>query len=72
MQSTVSRSVTANIRAELARRDLRQPDLATALNMHPMSVSKRMTGQVGWSIDEVQAAADWFGIPLVALLEAAS
>lgn len=68
MPSTVSRSVTANIRAELARRDLKQPDLATALGMHPMSVSKRMTGQVAWSIDELQTIADWFGVRLTDLI----
>lgn len=36
--------------------------------MHPMSVSKRMTGQVAWSIDELQTIADWFGVRLTDLI----
>ena len=72
MPVNVSENVTANIRAELARRGRTQGDLAEALGMHPMTISKRMTGQADWWIGEIPAAADWLGIPLAALFGAAS
>lgn len=60
------------IRAEMARRRLTSTDLASALNCSQSSASRRMTGEVGLSLDEVAVIAEWLGIVPAALLEASA
>ena len=67
-----STAVAANVRAELARRHLTQRNLAERLEKSPNYVSRRMTGDVAWDIDELFAIADWLGVSASALLSPAS
>lgn len=66
-QSTVADGIRAEIRAALARQDKTQAELGEAIGLSQQSVSERMRGRVDWSVTEVAAAADWLGLPLVAL-----
>lgn len=67
-----TRTVANTIRAELARRSLTQADLATALGVTQPSVSRRMSGQTPFTVDEVAKAAALLGLPVTALVEDAA
>jgi len=62
MSNDHTSTLTANLRAELARRGLRQGDLAGIWGLSEMSVSRRMTGLTPISATELQAAAESFGL----------
>ena len=68
MEHTVSAAVGANVRAELARRGLSQTDLAKHLGMSQTSISKRLRGEVSFNVDETAAAAEFLGLPVLALM----
>lgn len=60
--------VAANVRAELARSQLQQKDLAPLLCISPAQVSQRMTGRVPFTVGEAVIVADFMGIPIGRLL----
>jgi transcriptional regulator with XRE-family HTH domain len=60
--------VVANIRAELARRGKTQEDLAEALGIARQNISQRLRNRVSFRIEELQAVADFLGIPIADLL----
>lgn len=64
--------VTDNIRAELARRKKNQGDLAELLGITRQGISQRLNGQVQLRVGELQAIADYFGVPVTALLDKAA
>ena len=64
----LSRSVSANIRAEMARRGLTQGVLAEALGLSRPSISNRFRGVVPWTVDELAIVADGLGIDPADLL----
>ena len=68
VQTTTSHRVTANIRAELARRGLNQGDIASVLRTTQASVSRRMLCRVPFDIEELDKIADLLGIDLEALI----
>lgn len=59
--------VAEGVRVELARRRLDQSDLATALGRSRNYVSRRLNGHYPFKLDEIEAAADWLGVPLASL-----
>jgi transcriptional regulator with XRE-family HTH domain len=70
---TASRTLSATIRAELARRDLKQRDLAEALGMTTASISRRLSGKAGdWTVSEVESVARFLGVPFVELFDVAT
>lgn len=70
MPSTMD-ATTANIRAELARANKTQSDLAAKLGISQAQVSKRLQGRIPWRLDELVATSDLLGVPLSTLLVAA-
>jgi len=52
------------VRAELARKRRTQAELAAALNLNAGTVSRRLAGDVEFTVTEVVAAAMWLGVPL--------
>lgn len=62
--------VAGNVRAEVARKRLRQAQMATALGMTQQALSRRMTGDVEFSASEVQAIANLLGVPVADLMTA--
>lgn len=60
--------VTANIRAEVARKGKNQGDLAKLLGITRQGISQRMLGRVDFRVSEVQKIADYLGVPMAALL----
>lgn len=54
----------------LGNTDLMKKDLAKAMGISPQSMASRLQGKANWTIDETCAAAEFFGLPLMALLDA--
>lgn len=63
--------VGANVRAEMARRNVRQGALAKALGISQPSVSARLSGAVPFDVDELRAVADLLGVGMCGLLDEA-
>lgn len=60
--------VADNIRAEMARRQITQTTLATQLGRTQQAISRRLSGQTPFTIEDAAAIADILGVPLVSLL----
>lgn len=60
--------VAANIRAELARRRIRQHAVASALGLNQQQVSRRLNGVVEFSATELRNLAQLLEVPVGALL----
>jgi predicted transcriptional regulator len=54
-------AVLAAIRAEMARHQVRQHDIATRLGIAQQCVSARLTGKTPLSAEEIQIIADEIG-----------
>lgn len=62
-------SVTlANIRAEMARRRIRQADIAEALGLTGGAISQKLTGTRPLTITELEAIAEKLGVPMTVLV----
>jgi len=61
-------TVAANIRAELARRRFRQAQLAQRLGRSSNWLSRRLTGQVAFTLAEVDAIAGFLGMSVSELM----
>lgn len=68
MTSPFSERVRANVRAELARANLSQTDLAEGLHTTQQAISRRMSGKVPFDTDEIEAIAAFLGVPVSALV----
>lgn len=64
----VQSHVIANIRAEMARQNKTQADLAELLGVTRQSVSRRMVGQVDFGISELTTIAEFLDVPIADLL----
>ena len=53
----------------LSNSGLMKKDLAKAMGLSPQSMAPRLQSKADWTIDETCAAADFFGVPLMALLD---
>lgn len=62
MRHLLRDAVSGEVRAQLARRRLRQADLAPVLGVNQGQVSKRLCGHVPWSVDDLEALAEFFGV----------
>jgi len=56
--------VAANVRAELARRRIRQTDVAERLGVSRQNVAQRLNGSVDFRVGELISIADMLGIPI--------
>ena len=61
--------VAANVRAELARRRIRQSDVAQRLGVSRQNVAQRLNGSVDFRVGELIAIADMLGITIAELLD---
>lgn len=68
MQPTVTKRVTAEVRAEAARQNATQDDIAQILGISQTQVSRRFTGQIDFGIDELVKLAEAWRVPFSRLL----
>lgn len=52
---TMREAIAAEIRAQMGRRNIRQRHLADALGRHQQWLSRRLNGEVTFSIDDLEA-----------------
>ena len=64
MPDDIKQRVAAEVRAEAARRRASQRDIASVLGMTQASVSKKMKGEVRFSVTDLLKLADAWGVPL--------
>ena len=64
MPTTYSQSVTLEVRSLMARRGLKQWQLAMSLDWSPMMLSRRLRGQTDWRADELEQLAEALEVPL--------
>jgi transcriptional regulator with XRE-family HTH domain len=69
---TLSESVSAEVRAELARRKLTQNNLAKALCVSPEQVSLIVNGRRDWTLNLLHATASFLGLNLLDLINASA
>lgn len=68
MPTTPAHEVGANVRAELARRDRSQADLARAIGVSQSGISKRLRGVIAFDVNELTDIARFLDVPLSDLL----
>lgn len=66
--STLAGSVAAEVRAQLARRQLTGAALAAAIGRSEMYVSRRLRGDVPFDLVDVEQAAEFLGVAIADLL----
>jgi transcriptional regulator with XRE-family HTH domain len=57
-------AVAAEVRAELARKQMSQHALAAALGVAQQTVSRRLTGEVPFDVAELGRVAEILGVPV--------
>lgn len=65
----VRRRIGASVRAEAARRGLRQLDIGLRLGVSQSAVSGRFVGRLPFSAEELVELADWFDVPVARFFE---
>lgn len=68
MPKTDDSATHANVRAELARHNATQGDVAELLSLSHSAVSRRMRGETPFRNRELELIAERLGIPLESLL----
>lgn len=61
-------TTAAVVRAELARRRLKQNDVATALGLTQSAMSRRLVGEVEFSVSELRKLSEILEVPASTLL----
>ena len=61
--------VSGEVKAWMARRDVRQEALAKALGMTQPSLSMRLRGRTRWTIQDLVIVSKTLGVPVSVLLE---
>ena len=61
--------VTENIRALMARRGIKQPQIMALLELSQPAVSRRLSGQLPWNIDELERIARAFEVSVAELID---
>lgn len=62
-------TTNATIRAELARRNLRQTSLVDVLGISQVQVNARFRGDVDWRLEDLVRVAHFLGLPVARLFE---
>jgi transcriptional regulator with XRE-family HTH domain len=63
-----SEALAAEVRAMAARKSVHHKDIAAALGLSPMAVSRRMSGETPWTVTELYIAARTLGCGIRDLL----
>ena len=72
MPNNVRAMIAAEVRAEMARQNRTQRDLAERLGITQPSVQLRLSGQRPFRAEELPVIADWLGVPASQLLPSLS
>jgi transcriptional regulator with XRE-family HTH domain len=64
MPNTAREPIAAEVRAELARQNKSQRDVAEVLGLGQPGVSLRLQGKRSFRAEELTSLAEWLGVPL--------
>lgn len=64
MPNTARDAIAAEVRAELARQNKTQRDVAEAIDMAQPVVSLRLQGKRSWRAEELARLAEWLDVPV--------
>lgn len=67
-KSSAQDTVALNVSRMVALRNIKKRELAEAMGFAPASMSRKLRGEITWTINEVQAAADFLGTDMTTLL----
>jgi len=67
--SSPSRTVAANARAEIARLGRTVQPIAEQIGQNRVTLGRRLSGQLPFTIDEIVALSRVLGVPLATLLD---
>lgn len=68
-RTTSREEIAANVRAEMARRQVTQRQIADTIGKSQAAVSSRMTGESHFRIHELQQIAAFLEVPIGKLIE---
>lgn len=68
IERPIGEVVAENIRVESARRGYSQSALARAISMSQPAINQRWRGMTRWQLDELDAIARLFGVPVTYLV----
>ncbi|WP_315913609.1 helix-turn-helix transcriptional regulator [Arthrobacter sp. lap29] len=68
MSTSFTQRVAEAVRAEAARRRVPQRSIAAALGTSQQSVSRRMSGETPFDVDEIHNLAESFGVSFASLI----
>ena len=71
MPKDIADPLNAELLAGMARKRIRQVELAAELGMSQGSLSDRLNSRTQWRLDELRQAAEYVGIPMTDLVGAA-
>lgn len=66
--SSTTQRVAANVRAELAVRQIKPARLAAALGIATSTMDRRLKAQTEWPVDDLVTVADFLGLTVASLL----
>jgi transcriptional regulator with XRE-family HTH domain len=66
--TTLNDRVAAQIRALMAARRRTSGELGQALGISQSAASRRMVGDGTFTLDQIQQAADWLGVPITDII----
>lgn len=66
--STVDAIIAGEVRAELARRQISQVDLAKTIGVTRAYLKRRLAGQTAWSANDLAAIAHAIGVTIASLV----
>ncbi len=66
--SRTTQRVAANVRAELAVRQIKPAQLAAALRISTSTMDRRLKAQTEWPVDDLELVADFLGLTVASLL----
>lgn len=66
--TTTTARVAANVRAELAARQISGTKLADSLGITRSTMYRRLKAEAAWPVDHLEKVADFLGVPVESLL----
>lgn len=67
--NTAQDTVARNVKIMIEARDLPKKDFAKQLGVSPQMVARKLRSETTWSINDMQAAADFLNVDMTALLQ---
>jgi hypothetical protein len=62
--SSYASIVNRNVKAEIARAGVKPIDAEAAIGISHAAAARRFSGELDWSLAQMEAIATWLGIPL--------